>query len=160
MMFRYAPVVCAIMLFPLFAVTSCASDGPRIAPAEITLTDVQLDEVSVSGQSLRLQFAVANPNPFPLPVKSIRYQLRIGDRPLARGQTESRFVVAARGDGAFVLGVELDVLDSVSGLGFLLLKQQVEYELHGSLAVDLPFARPMPFASSGQVQLRSGTGDL
>jgi hypothetical protein len=32
--------------------------------------------------------------------------------------------------------------------------ETIDYELHGSLAVDIPFARPVPFSSSGVIRVR------
>jgi LEA14-like dessication related protein len=146
-------VLCAASLL-----ASCATQGPAIQPPEVTLTGVQLDKIDIGGQRFLLGFAVTNPNPFPLPVRSIRYDLRVDDRTFAGGETQSNFVVSARGDGKFVIGVELDLLQSVSQLATLFkggTPRAVPYELQGTLAVDIPFARPIPFSSSGIVRLRS-----
>jgi LEA14-like dessication related protein len=144
-----APLLLAVM-----ALAGCATSGPAIQPAEVTLDRIDVEHVGVGKQSLKLGFSVTNPNPFPLPVRAIRYELRLGNQKVARGETADRFVVAARGDGEFAIGVELDVLDSISQLGFGVLKEQIEYELYGSLTVDLPFAQPVAFSSSGQFALR------
>lgn len=148
----------APLLLTAMALAGCATGGPAVKPAEVSLDGVDVEHVGVGKQSLRVGFSVANPNPFPLPVRAIRYELRLGDRKIARGETVERFVVGAEGAGKFAIDVELDVLDSISQLGFRMLKERIEYELYGSLTVDLPFARPVAFSSSGQLDLRSGSG--
>lgn len=142
------------LLLSATLLAACATNGPSIQPAEVTLEGIDVEYVGVGKQSLRLDFSVANPNPFPLPVRAIRYELRLGDHRIARGETADRFVVGARGTGDFAIGVEVDVLESISRLGFGMLKERVEYELYGSLTVDLPFAQPIAFTSSGQLDLR------
>lgn len=155
-MSRLSAAYSAPLLLTAMALAGCATSGPAIKPAEVSLEGVDVGHLGAGTQSFRLGFSVANPNPFPLPVRAIRYELRLGDRRVARGETVDRFVVAAEDTGQFAIDVELDVLESISQLGFRMLKERIEYELHGSLAVDLPFAPPVAFSTSGQVDLRSG----
>jgi LEA14-like dessication related protein len=106
-----------------------------------------------------LLFAVQNPNPFPLPIKAVRYDIRVDDQKFAGGETRRGFVVPAGGDGEFAITIELDLMQSMSQLTTLLrggLRENIHYQLHGSLAVDMPFVRPIPFSSSGTVRVRSG----
>lgn len=145
-------VVCAAALL-----ASCATPRVAVQPPDVTLTGVQVRDIGISGQTFLLGFAVSNPNPFPLPVKSIRYTVLLDNQKFAGGETQSDFVVSARGDGEFVIGVEMDLLQSVSQLSTLFrggLRDTIEYDLNGSLAVDLPFSRPIPFSSSGVIQVR------
>ncbi len=144
------------LLLAAVVLSGCATGGPAVKPAEVTLDGVEVERLSVATQSLTLAFSVSNPNPFPLPVRAIRYELRLGDRKVARGETADRFVVGAEGTGEFAIDVELDLVDSISRLGFGMLKQPVEYELFGSLSVDLPFAPPVAFSTSGRLDLAAG----
>jgi LEA14-like dessication related protein len=147
-----------LVLIAALCLSSCATTGPAIQAPGVTLTGVHVDDIGIGGQSFLLEFSVSNPNPFPLPVKGIRYDLRLDDQKFAGGETQSDFVVPARGDGEFVVGVELDLLHSVSQLASFLrggMQESVEYELYGSLAVDIPFARPIPFSNSGVISVLS-----
>ncbi|MEX2126522.1 MAG: LEA type 2 family protein [Woeseia sp.] len=140
--------------------SSCATTRPTIQTPDVILTSVQVDNIGIGAQSFLLGFSVNNPNPFPLPVKSIRYDLLLDGQKFAGGETQGDFVVSARGDGAFVIGVELDVLQSASQLASLLrggMREPVGYELQGRLAVGIPFARPIPFSNSGVIRVRSGS---
>lgn len=142
----------ALLVLPLL-LSACAGHSPGILPAEITLTRIEVGRVTLRGQSLRLEFHALNPNPFPLPVRAVKYELVLADEKVARGESASSFAIPARGEGAFALDVETDVLNTLPRLG-LLLRERVAYELHGSLTVDLPFARPVPFSASGNIELR------
>lgn len=157
MKFKLKPP-CLVLLM-VGSLSSCAATGPAIKTPDVSLIGVQVDKVSLSGQSFLLGFSVRNPNPFPLPVRAIRYDIRLDEQRFAGGETEKGFVVSAHGDGKFVIGVELDLMHSMSQLVTLLRsgrRQYVDYELHGSLAVDLPFARPIPFSDSGSIRLDAG----
>ncbi|HLU06406.1 MAG TPA: LEA type 2 family protein [Woeseiaceae bacterium] len=145
-------ILCAAALL-----ASCATSRIAVQPPEVVLTGVQVRDIGISGQTFLLGFAVSNPNPFPLPVKNIRYTVMLDGQKFAGGETQSDFVVSARGDGEFSIGVEMDLLQSVSQLSTLFrggLRDTIEYDLDGTLAVDIPFARPVPFSSSGVIKVR------
>jgi LEA14-like dessication related protein len=152
--YRCIAVIAAALL------ASCATSKMAVQAPVVSLTGVQVKSIGIGGQAFLLGFAVSNPNPFPLPVKSVRYRILLDSQEFAGGETQSDFVVSARGDGEFVIGVEMDLLQSVSQLSTLFkggLRDTIEYELHGSLAVDLPFSRPIPFSNSGVIEIRSGS---
>ena len=68
------------------------------------------------------------------------------------------FTVPARGHDEFELSVELDILNSASQITSLIqggVQQHVSYRVEGSLTVDIPFAKPLPFSSSGTIQVRN-----
>ena len=134
--------------------TGCASSGPMIEKPSVQLTGIQISGLSFSEQTLLLSFNVDNPNPFPLPVSGVRYHVRIANQTFASGQTQGEFSIPASGSEAFDLSVELDVLNSASRVSSLLrsgMNERIEYELSGSLAVDIPFVNPLPFSATGTV---------
>ncbi len=135
----------------------CANSGNLVDAPTVSLTSVELAEFDLKRQIFHLGFDVDNPNPFPLPVKAVEYSLIFDDKKFAGGAMEGKFTVPAGGQDAFVISVEIDTLNTVSQISSLLrggMPDQVHYELHGSLTVDIPFARPLPFSSSGIVNVR------
>jgi LEA14-like dessication related protein len=148
-----------VVLLTAVFLSSCAATGPSIEAPAISLADARVNNIELGGQSFLLLFAVQNPNPFPLPIKAVRYDIRVDDQKFAGGETRRGFVVPAGGDGEFAITIELDLMQSMSQLTTLLrggLRENIHYQLHGSLAVDMPFVRPIPFSSSGTVRVRSG----
>jgi len=88
----------------------------------------------------------------------VRYHLQLADQTFASGETQGDFSVPASGDGAFDISVELDILNSAGQLGSVLrsgMRKPVAYELNGSLAVDIPFLKPVPFSTSGVIAIAS-----
>jgi len=137
--------------------TGCAGTETLISAPAVRLTSVELDHVSFNKQTFLLSFALSNPNPFPLPVNAVSYRVLFDDERFVGGKTEAGFTVPAGGDGAFLLSVELDILNSATQITSLLrggVPDRVNYEVQGSLTVDIPFARPIPFSSSGVINIQ------
>jgi LEA14-like dessication related protein len=121
---------------------------------------VELTNVAFRSQTFALEFRVANPNAFPLPIESIRYRILFDDEKLAGGDTPASFSVPARGEGQFTLSVETDFLGSAGQITSLLsggIPEYVDYEIQGSLAVDLPVVKPLAFSNSGVIPIRNGS---
>jgi LEA14-like dessication related protein len=138
--------------------SSCATTGISIQKPSVTLRGVEMNSLSFSGQSFLLSFDVNNPNPFPLPVRSVRYHLQLDDKTFASGETLGDFSVPASGAGAFDISVELDILKSAGQLTSVLrrgMQKPVSYQLDGSLAIDIPYVKPVPFATSGVITIAS-----
>ena len=140
-------------------IAGCAAGtGISIAEPDVTLSGVEMSNVSFSGQTFVLSFAVDNPNPFPLPVRSVRYHLQLANQTFASGETQGDFSVPASGNGQFDISVELDILKSAGQLTGMLrsgMRKPVAYELNGSLAVDIPYVQPLPFSASGVITIAS-----
>ena len=80
----------------------------------------------------------------------------------AGGKTQGSFTVPARGDDSFAISVDLDILSTATHLTSLLsggFRESVSYELKGSLAVDIPFVNPIPFSSSGVINMTQTASD-
>jgi len=137
---------------------SCASTGIHVEAPAVTLESIRLDEVDLSRQRFEIGFAVQNPNPFPLPIRAVRYHVLLDNQRLAGGETESRFTIPSRGDGSFSISVETDLLRTGTQLANLLrnaTRQDVDYELAGDLTVDIPFAPPLGFSQRGTIMVQS-----
>lgn len=146
----------AILLAAILAVTACAGTGTLINSPEVRLTSVDMTEADFHRQKFLLGFHVSNPNPFPLPVKSLTYRLRIGEQHFVSGETQGNFTVPSNGDSSFAISVEVDLLRTTTKLaGFIPgnVRQELTYELSGSLAVDIPFAKPLEFSHSDRIDL-------
>jgi LEA14-like dessication related protein len=138
--------------------SACAGTEAIVTTPKVDLVSVELEKASLNRQTFLLGFDVSNPNAFPLPVKAIRYRLMFDDERFAGGETAAAFSVPARGSERFVISVELDILNSAAQLSSLVrggVREHVSYRVDGSLTVDIPFARPLGFASSGVIQVKN-----
>ena len=140
----------------IVAMSGCAGMDAVISSPSVRLMSVEITDVDFHRQTFLLGFDVSNPNPFPLPIKSVRYRIRLGDQQFASGETRGNFTVPSDGNGQFMISVELDLLRTTSQLSSLIgtgMRRNMDYELSGSFAVDIPFAKPLAFSSSGRIEL-------
>lgn len=138
---------------------SCASMENVISAPSVQLKSVRLASVDLRDQTFLLGFDVVNPNPFPLPIESIRYGITLDGYRFASGETAGGFSVPAQGDNDFSISVSLDLMRTAPALFWLVrdaAHRDIPYRLDGQFGVDLPFARPLAFSSSGHIRVHSG----
>ncbi len=150
------------LLVAIVSLSACVGTGTIIDSPSVELTGVELTSANFHRQTFLLSFDVSNPNPFPLPVKAVDYQVNFDDRKFAGGKTQGHFTVPARGDDSFAISVDLDILSSASHLSSLIsgeFRENISYELRGNLAVDIPLVKPIPFSSSGLINMTQTASD-
>ena len=157
MLEQRAPRRCILVLAAL-GMHGCAGSDALVRAPTVDLTRVEVSDMSFASQTFLLGFSVNNPNPFPLPVKGVRYRIRLNDQNFAGGETQSSFTIPADGDGNFVISVDLDLLRSGAQLTSIIrsgIRDDVDYELYGSLAIDVPTSPLLNFSSSGTIMVQS-----
>ena len=145
-------------LVAITAISACAGTGSLISSPEVRLMSIEMTGANYNQQTFLLAFDVNNPNPFPLPIKSVRYWLRLGEQRFASGETQGNFTVPSEGNGSFVISVQLDLLRTTSNISSLIrtgLSRDFDYELNGSIAVDIPFVKPLEFKSGGNIEMQA-----
>jgi LEA14-like dessication related protein len=136
--------------------SGCAVIEESISPPDVRLRTVELEKVDFSSQRFLLSFDVSNPNPFPLPIKSIDYGVRLDGYRFASGATDCDILIAAGGDGEFAISVDLDLLNTAPVLLAAVRKsdsRDIPYAIKGSVALDIPATRPLSFEQSGAIRL-------
>ncbi len=148
----------AASLVAIAAISACAGNGSIISSPEVRLMSIELVSADIDRQTFLLGFDVSNPNPFPLPIRSVRYRVRLGEQRFASGETQGSFTVPSKGNGEFVISVQLNLLRTTSNVSSLIrtgISRDFDYELSGSFAVDIPFAKPLDFKSGGNIELQA-----
>lgn len=152
---------CMLSMLLLFGLSGCAPISESLVSApRVKLNNVQVLGLGFDGQTFMLSFDVANPNPFPLPVRSVDYGIKLDGRRFASGETVSDFTVPAEGDTQFAISVDLNLLSTAPQLLAIVrdgVRREVPYELEGSLGVDIPLTPPLRYRSSGSIRLNSGS---
>jgi len=146
------------MLLAACLLSACASMETLISAPDVSLRNVQLTELNFSEQTFLLGFDVTNPNPFPLPISTVSYGVELDGQYFAGGETRGGFTVPASGDGEFAISVQLNLLKTAPQLLFIIrdgANREIPYELKGRLGVDIPFAKPVSFESTGEIRLRA-----
>ena len=138
--------------------TGCASTGTIVERPSVTLSKVAVTEVDLGGQTFVLDFDVVNPNPFPLPIRSIAYGVELEGLRLASGETQSAFTVPAGGESHFEITVDVDLMRTAPQLMFVVregIYRDIPYALEGRFAIDVPFANPVTFRNEGSIRLNA-----
>ena len=147
-----------LLLVMAVLVSACATTETLVAKPSVQLTSVELSKVGISSQIFVLGFEVENPNAFPLPIESVRYRILFDGQKFAGGESPTNFSIPAKGRGTFAMTVETDFLGSAEQITSLLrggIPEHVEYELQGSLSVDIPLVRPLVFTNSGVIPIEN-----
>ena len=79
----------------------CASTGITVEKPSVSLRTVEVADIDLGGQTFVLDFNVVNPNPFPLPIRTISYGVELDGFRFASGETQGAFTVPANGDSHF-----------------------------------------------------------
>lgn len=138
--------------------SGCASLDNLVSAPSVSLRNVHVADIGLNQQTFLLSFDVTNPNPFPLPVRSIAYGVKLDGHRFASGQAASDFTVPASGDGEFAISVELDLLQTAPELLFIVRnasRRDIPYALEGELGIDIPYARPVSFETTGLIRMQA-----
>ncbi len=135
---------------------ACASNGLVVEKPGVSLRNVGVEAVDLDSQTFVLDFEVKNPNPFPLPIRSIAYGVELDGFRFASGETVSDFVVPAGSDGRFEITVDVDLIRTAPQLMFIVrdgIYRDIPYALEGRFAIGVPFANPVTFRNEGSIRL-------
>ena len=137
----------------------CASTGITVEKPSVSLRTVEVADIGLGGQTFVLDFDVVNPNPFPLPIRTISYGVELDGFRFASGETQGAFTVPANGDSHFEITVDVDLMRTAPQLMFIVrdgVYRDVPYSLEGRFAIDVPFANPVSFRNEGSLRLDAG----
>lgn len=135
---------------------SCAGMEPMIAAPGVSLRNVQVTDLDYKAQTFLLGFDITNPNPFPLPISHVSYGIKLDGQHFAGGSAPSAFTVAAQSDAEFSISVELNLLRTAPQLLHTVhdaVTRDIPYSLQGEIGVDIPFAKPLAFETTGEIRL-------
>jgi LEA14-like dessication related protein len=147
------------MLLLAVCLSGCASvpEGLIDSP-NVNLRNVQVVGLGFSSQTFLLSFDIANPNPFPLPIRNVGYDVRLNGQRFASGETACEFTVPANGDSSFAISVDLNLLQTAPQLLSIIRdgsRRDINYELGGRFAVDIPFVPEVSYHDTGRIRLNN-----
>ena len=145
----------------LLLLAGCASLSVFSEPPKVTLVDIQPMEMTLFEQRFLVRLRIQNPNPEPLDVAGMSYEVDINDRDFAEGVHGIPFVVEPFGEQ--VIDVTLsstlfNVIDQFQGLTTER-RTSLTYRLSGSLSISGSLTR-VRFERSGEMDfegLQTGT---
>ncbi len=146
-----------LMSTGLYACAGAGGNSMLKTPA-VELTSVEMSRMSFTNQTFLLGFNVSNPNPFPVPVRSVRYRVRLNNQNFAGGETASDFTIPPGGEEDFVISVDLDLLQAGAQLTSIIrsgVRDNIDYEIYGALSTGIPTSPTLRFSNSGTIMVQS-----
>ena len=140
--------------------SSCAGVENVVSAPKVSLRNVNVERADLSSQTFILAFDVTNPNPFPLPIKTVNYNVKLDGHRFASGAAVSAFTVPAGSDSEFGISVDVNLLQTAPELLFIVRdgsRRDIPYVLKGQLGVDIPYIKPVKFESVGFIRLQAAS---
>ncbi len=135
-------------------VAGCAASPPSIAIPRIQATQLAPLQAGASGQRYRLSLLVDNQNPEPLPIKEVRFTMRITGQGVITARHAMLVTVEALDRQTLQVEVDGDVLPSLSQLRAAAAPgNTLPYEIYGNITLDRAFQNTLPFTATGAVTL-------
>lgn len=138
--------------------SSCTTLEDAVHAPQVSLRKVDVENIDFRVQTFVLAFDVTNPNPFPLPINSIRYGLELDGHHFVSGQAVSAITVPAGSGGAFAISVSMNLVKTSPKLLFIVrdgTRRDIPYSIEGSLGIDIPSTKPFKFENTGLIRLHA-----
>jgi LEA14-like dessication related protein len=132
-----------------------AACAPHLEKPTLTVTKIEYQGGNILQQNFQISFSLHNPNERALPVTGLEARLSVESDVIASGASSHAFVVPALGDGQFDMTVKADMATGLIKL--LSHSDALDYELAGTVSIDLPFLRSLPFHQNGVLPLRKAS---
>lgn len=143
----------ACLVATMLALSACSQIAERaFTRPVIAVRGVRVKSIGLTGGALEVSLAIANPNPYPLPVQRATYLFALADSTeVGRGESAAAFTVPAH--DSTVVQLPLDV--SWRGLRAAARDAAgdgaVDYRLSGTVTLDTPLGNPnVAFESAGR----------
>ncbi len=141
-----------VALTTLVLLAACDSIAERaFTRPVIAVRGVKLRSVGLTGGSIETTLAIANPNPYPLPVQRATYAFALADSTeVGRGITAAPFTIPARDSVIVALPVDVSWQGLRAAARDAARDGTVDYRLSGVVTLDTPLGDPnVSFQSVG-----------
>ena len=144
-----------IALFFVVLLNGCAALQSAIETPHVTLNNLQVVDMTLLEQRYAVTLRVQNPNPIPLPITGMNFQLDINDSELGRGVTNEAETVPAYGEALVEVKLAsnlMRIFNQIRGLESSK-GQSLRYRLSGGLSISSRMGK-LPFEYRGEFSPR------
>lgn len=137
----------------LVAVSSCSRIAERaFRRPTIAVRGVRVQSIGLTGGSIQVSLAIANPNPYPLPVQRATYLFALADSTeIGRGESAVAFTLPAHDSTVVELPLDVSWHGLRAAARDAARDGTVDYRFTGSVTLDTPIGHPnVPFESVGR----------
>ena len=140
-----------IVLYLIVMLGGCAALQSAIETPQVTLNNLQIQDMTLLEQRYAVTLRVQNPNPFPLPVTGMNFQLDINDTELGSGVTNKAVTVPAYGEALVEINVVSNLMRIFNQIRALesSRSQTLRYRLSGGLSISSRMGK-LPFDYRGE----------
>jgi len=127
---------------------------PVLKIPQVEVSKVDVGKVDFGGATIKLSFAVKNPNSMPLDLSTLDYSVTLAGQKIAEGGLAAPLSLPAKGDGSFEAGVKLGFAQAAAAAQTLRSNASVDYSIGGTLSAKTPWgALSTPFNRAGTVKI-------
>ena len=146
---RHTAIACAFA----FALTGCSTMA-SLEPLEVTLSDIEIPEVTVFETTLVAKLRITNPNPEGLTIDGGSFKLYLDDKKIGTGMTSETFTVD-RLDSTVVDAVfHINNASAILRLKDIFQEKEVSYGVRGSLFTQGSFGtKKIKVEKTGRIDL-------
>ncbi len=134
--------------------TACATFGPKLIKPSVSLIDVTPLNLNLSSQQLRFRLQIDNPNPFELPLETVRFVAKFNDSVVASGKSYQAVVIPPGQAGDIAIDVTAGIHQIAESLKGLLraTDMSIRYQVSGAIQI-ADWNRTVPFDVDGILDL-------
>jgi len=127
---------------------------PNVRLPQLSLKNVKMQKLSLSGVDLKLLVGLKNPNSFGFNVGKLDYKLDLAGKPFASGITGKLLDVPAKGDGVIELPISISSAGVLGSLYSALSGQSIAASLQGTAELTTQHGTvPLPFNTQSTLRI-------
>jgi LEA14-like dessication related protein len=147
--------ICALLGLGLWlGVSGCSSMmTDDLQDPVVRLLKVDVVKAKLLEQKFVLRFRIDNPNDLSLPVRFLRYKVKLNGVPLAEGASDRDFIVPAKGHQTFEIPVRTNLWRHLKQIVNMLEdpNEPIPYEFQGEVKTGLLFGRSVHLERKGEI---------
>ena len=145
-------IVLAAAVLSIGATAACSTLGRQaFADPVVTLKDVQIASLGLTGGNLNIKLSVYNPNGFRLDATRLSYRLLVDSTPLANGVMDNRFTVQDKDSTTVTIPVAFSYAGLGAGARSIFNTGALNYRVNGDVTVGTPVGNfTIPYSQTGR----------
>jgi LEA14-like dessication related protein len=147
--------LCALLSLGLWlGVSGCSSVmTDDLQDPVVRLLKVDVVKAKLLEQKFILRFRIDNPNDLSLPIRFLRYKIKLNGVPLAEGESDRDFTVPAKGHQTFSIPVRTNLWRHLKQIVNMLEdpNEPIPYQLQGEVKTGLMFGRSVHLERKGEI---------
>jgi len=148
-------IICALLsLGLLLGFAGCSSlVSDELQDPSVRLLKVDVIKAKLLEQKFVLHFRIDNPNDISLPVRFLRYKVKLNGVPLAEGESDHDLTIPAKGHQNFAIPVRTNLWRHLKQIVNLLEdpSEPISYQLQGEVKTGLMFGRSVHLERNGEI---------